>query len=53
MRWKGLNRRYGMARDGMGLMRRDKLKGRDGMGWDGMKRKGWEGRDWMECDGMG
>ena len=34
-----------MARDGMGLMRRDKLKGRDGMGWDGMKRKGWKWRD--------
>jgi len=31
MRWEGLNGRYGMARDGMGLMRRDKLKGRDGM----------------------
>jgi len=29
MRWEGLNGRYGM---GMGLMRRDKLKGRDGMG---------------------
>ena len=26
-----------MARDGMGLMRRDKLKGRDGMGWDEKK----------------
>ena len=44
-----------MARDGMGLMRRDKLKGRDGMGWDekkGMEMEGWEGRDWMECDGI-
>ena len=47
MRWKGLNRRYGMARDGMGLMRRDKLKGRDGMGWDEQKGMGREGLDGM------
>jgi len=24
---------------------REKWKGRDGMGWDGMKRKGWKWRD--------